>query len=265
MENKNALWAALTIIWGGCATMKNQTHAQTVMTQGEARVNPQDRPSCRAKALARAEKAAIEKALGLRISEATELSASVVTHEAIEAESFGVINHYDILKEGENGGIYQVAIKAVVSPLPPSEQPQLSLFSKAPPNSQSLTLIEGGKLKKSLWSKLALARVEEGFKSRGFSFNLSQNKSGRFIVHVRGLSFKFLNSPLLGNLKSCRTKIDIQIKDTLKHRLVVDHWVEAAGVGGSKNLAFERALSQASQKAGTKSAEELAKNLWAQL
>ncbi len=265
MKNKNVLWAALTIIWGGCATMKNQARPQTVTASGEARLNPRNKPLSRAKALARAEKAAIEKALGVRISEATELSAAVVTHEAIDAESSGFINRYAILKERENGNVYSVKIKATVSPLPLGGKPRVSLFSKAPPNSQFLTLLLDEKVKKNAWSKLALAKVEEGFKSRGFSFNLPQNQSGRFVVAIRGLSSKFIDSPLLGNLKSCRAKIDIQIEDTLKNQVIVDRWVEAAGVGGSENLAFERALSMASKQAGTKSATELAQNLWAQL
>ncbi len=264
---KAGILAGLAALLNGCAMMRAETkmRPQTVEAKGEARFDPQNRPLSRSRALARAEKAALEKALGVRISEATQLSASIVTHEAIDAESSGMINHYKILKEGENGNVYQVDIEASVSPLPADNRRQVSLFSKAPPDSQPLTLRLNGNFKESRLATLALSALETGFKKRGFSFNASGKTSGRFVVTTQGFSSKFIHSPLLGRLHSCRAKIDIQIQDTLSHNLIIDRWVEAAGVGGSEDIALERALSNASRKAGIQSAEELAQDLWAQL
>ncbi len=267
-KNRAAILAALAALLNGCAIMQPETkmRPQTVEASGAAQLDLHNKPLSRSRALARAEKAALEKALGVRISEATQLSASIVTHEAINTESSGIIEHYKILKEGEYGNLYQVDIEATVSPLPVNSRRQVSLFSKAPPNSQPLTLRLNGNLKGNRLGGVALSAVETGFKKRGFLFNASdKTSSSRFIVTTRGFSSKFIHSPLLGRLKSCRAKIDIQIQDTRNHRLIVDRWVEAAGVGGSENLALERALSNASKKAGIKSAEELAQTLWAQL
>lgn len=264
---KAVILAALAGLLNGCAMMRTETkmRPQTVEAMGEARLDSQNRPLSRAKALARAEKAALEKALGVRISEATQLSASIVSHEAIDAESSGMINHYKILKEGESGSVYQVEIEATVSPLPADDRRQVSLFSKAPPDSQPLTIRLNGDIEGSRLGELALSAVEAGFKKRGFSFEDSDKTSGRFVVTTQGFSSKFIHSPLLGRLHSCRAKIDIQIQDTLSHNLIIDRWVEAAGVGGSEDIALERALSNASRKAGIQSAEELAQDLWAQL
>ncbi len=106
----------LLLLSGACAGARRADGGRevTVEAEGWAPTAGQDPLSMRRRALAEAQKKAVEKAVGVTVRARIEVQNAVSVRESIEANMGGTIRRYAILSERREGGFFKVRIRAVV-------------------------------------------------------------------------------------------------------------------------------------------------------
>src|SRR5437763_3957111 len=99
---------------GGAAAGQVQGDAIVQEAQGEAAVLDGDRPAARQKAIDDALRRAVEMAAGTRVSSTTETKDFQVRMDRILTHAQGFVRRYEILKEGMDGDVVRVAVRALI-------------------------------------------------------------------------------------------------------------------------------------------------------
>jgi len=84
------------------------------VAQGEAAVLDDDRPAARQKAIDDALRRAVEMAAGTRVSSTTEIKDFQVRMDRVLTHAQGFVRRYEIVKEGMDGMVVQVAVRAFI-------------------------------------------------------------------------------------------------------------------------------------------------------
>ena len=106
------------ILLTGCASIRSRTDAnngETVEAEGWAPVDPHDVAGTRERALADAQKKAVEKVTGIFLAASTRVDAAIAVRDRITADVRGSIRHYKILNEKTEEGVYKIRIRAFVA------------------------------------------------------------------------------------------------------------------------------------------------------
>lgn len=118
------LWAALAI--AGCAGAPPHGTVQggppdqpgeeivTVEAEGEANVIPGNKLSTRDQSLMAAQKAAVEKAVGVLVTGQMVVSQARLIEDQVFSKTGGYLKAWDVLSEKENDGVYTTRIRARV-------------------------------------------------------------------------------------------------------------------------------------------------------
>ena len=100
----------------GCASLDGPSPSGrreiSVDAEGWAPVQGGDTPSARRRALAEAQKKAVEKAVGVTVRANTRVDDAISVKQSIEANLGGTIRRYEVTSEGEEGGFFKVGIRA---------------------------------------------------------------------------------------------------------------------------------------------------------
>jgi hypothetical protein len=110
-------WLLLVLLSGAaCAGPRRADGARevTVEAEGWAPTAGQNALSIRHRALAEAQKKAVETAVGVTVRARTKVENAVSIRESIEANMGGTIRRYAILSERRDGDFFKVRIRAVV-------------------------------------------------------------------------------------------------------------------------------------------------------
>src|SRR5207248_3587465 len=99
---------------GGAPAGQVQGDAIVQEAQGEAAVLDGDRPAARQKAIDDALRRAVEMAAGTRVSSTTETKDFQVRMDRILTHAQGFVRRYEILKEGMDGDVVRVAVRALI-------------------------------------------------------------------------------------------------------------------------------------------------------
>jgi len=86
------------------------------VAQGEAAVLDDDRPAARQKAIDDALRRAVEMAAGTRVSSTTEMKDFQVKMDRVLTHAQGFVRRYEIVKEGMDGAVVQVTVRAFIGP-----------------------------------------------------------------------------------------------------------------------------------------------------
>src|SRR6478736_508311 len=87
----------------------------TQEAQGQAAVLAGDKPAAREKATEDALRHAVEMAAGTMVTSTTEVENFQTKMDQVLTHSSGFVKKYDIVKEGMDGDVVQVTIKAQIS------------------------------------------------------------------------------------------------------------------------------------------------------
>lgn len=90
--------------------------SRAVTAEGWAPVGPEGRAHARERALADAQRRAVESAAGVRLEARSRVSGSVALEQEVETRSRGSLESWEALEEREEDGLLRVRVRAVVSP-----------------------------------------------------------------------------------------------------------------------------------------------------
>jgi len=109
------MWLLLLLLAAACAhAPRGGGQARLVEAESWSPLEPKDPGVARKRALAEAQRRAVEKAAGLRLSARIRVEAAVSVEQRIETYARGVIRSYEVLSELVESGFLKVRIRALV-------------------------------------------------------------------------------------------------------------------------------------------------------
>lgn len=219
----------------GCAHMSQGRGAggkgAVVEAEGWSPIDPKDPAATRQRALAEAQRKAVEKAIGVTLSATTKVEEAVTLKQKIEANVGGFIRSYEILSEGREEGFLKIRIRAFVlyqAPEPPKAEPKSTRIAVVVPD-QGLS----GALRLTL-------------SSRGFP--VSDRAEGADIVVTGSAQAYAVPDPRLGGFHSYRARVSLDVLKAATGEL--SHQTgEASAIDPVEELARESAVARAAELA----------------
>ena len=118
------LWLVLAALAGCAHAPLSGGEGRVVEAEGWSPLDAKDLLASRERALAEAQRKAVEKAAGVRVSAVTKVAQAVTLDQRIEASVGGTIRSYEVLSERADEGFLKVRIRAIVLlEAPPAPQP----------------------------------------------------------------------------------------------------------------------------------------------
>ncbi len=92
--------------------------AAVVEAEGWAPLGADGAPGARRRALADAERAAVEKVSGVRVTGRTRVDGDLAVAQTVETRASGTVRRCEVLSESDEGGFHRVRVRAWVAPGP---------------------------------------------------------------------------------------------------------------------------------------------------
>lgn len=145
---------------------------EIIEAEGWSPIDPQDEAATKARALAEAQKKAVERVVGVFISAKTRVDQAVNVDSRILANVKGYIRKYDVVAEKEEGGFHKTKIRALVLYQKIGEDLRdLGLVRPPPPpgNPSVVVRVKAKGQGKDAMADAAASGVRRGLLERGFS------------------------------------------------------------------------------------------------
>jgi hypothetical protein len=211
-----------------------------VEAEGWAPVTGDDVPDARRRALAEAQKKAVEKAVGVTLRARTRVDDAISVRQSIEANMGGTIDRYEIASEGRDGGYYKVAIRAVVLERPLAAEGTRRLVPR---------------LSVRIAGEKVLGAVRAALAAR--DLDLSETEGDADVVATGVVETRGLSDPRLGGFYSYTAKVTLNAAN-LRDGKVYTAQAEASAVDLDERVARDGALEKAGEASGAALAEDLA-------
>lgn len=214
---------------------------ETVEAEGWAALSPQDAIGSRQRALADAQKRAIEKVTGLTLSARTDIKNAISVDQRISALMNGTIAKYEILGEREEDGFIKILIRALVLYKDPEQ------FTQARHDLRVRVAIENPVL-----SDAACKALQES------GFPVTAEPKGEADVIVTGIGKAYpLGETLIAGFISYRAQVTLSAQ-AIEGGKSARQTREASAIDPAGPIASDKALENAAHLAGEALALELA-------
>lgn len=231
-----------------------------VEAEGLAPYNAGDIIQTKRASLLDAQRNAVEKVVGVFVSARTMVEKAVAIESNILGNTQGYVKKYEILKEGNEDGLYKTKIRALVA-LQDLEQDlkEMSLLNttelKRPRVSMQMTeRIE----KQPIEEHPAFTAIQRQLVENGFVIVDSDLKS-EADLSLSGVATAYpFQSTNLGGFVSYRARVAVDITRAGTKDVVLSLSKEASGLGGNDQLAALKALETVGNLAGEEIAGRLA-------
>jgi hypothetical protein len=227
----------------GCADLDTRgaggTREVTVDAEGWAPLEGTNTLSARHRALAEAQKKAVEKAVGVTLHARTRVDDAINIRQSIEANMGGTIRRYEVTSEGEDEGFFKIRIHAVV----------IYRAEEAPVARRAVP-----RLSVRIANEKAAGAVRSALASR--DYELSETESGADVAVTGVVETRGLADPRLGGYYSYTAKVSLTAANARSGKVTRVEY-EASAVDTEEQVACDRAL----ENAGNESGAELAASL----
>jgi hypothetical protein len=231
---------AILLAVAGCATAPvSGAERKIVEAEGWA---AEEGPAAGDRALADAQKRAVEKALGVKLAASTRIEAAVAVRRRIWADARGRVESWTVLGERTAGGFRVIRIRAVVRRLAEDEE--------VPPPAETTVRIEA--------AGPAEAGLRRGFGARGFNV---VERGGDFVVKARSSS-GLLRDERTAPFVSGRGRVSVSVIDAASGGVVWEEAREAGGLDLDPLTASALAVESAGELGGRAAADGLSRILW---
>lgn len=265
----NGLLALLLLT--GCASIHPLSPAEsgeTVEAEGWAPIDPKDMAGTRRRALAEAQKKAVEKVTGVFLAASTRIDAAIAIRQRIMAAVRGYIRRYDILGEKTEAGFHKTRIRALVMRRKLGEEDRdwdATAAEPPPENSRvSLTIIGKGQRANSS-SASALSAIRNNLLTRGFQVTTAAPapSSATLNLIVKGEARAYeISDPRLGEFISYRGRITLEVIEPKSGAVIWTRSQEASALDVDSDSASSQAIANAGALIGTAAADKLTAYLW---
>lgn len=257
-------WLLLLILAAGCSSIPTRNAMEVVEAEGWAPVDPQDPMGTRQRALAEAQRRAIEKATGVFLAASTRVDSAIAVRQKIVADARGRIDHYEVLDERTEAGFLKTRVRAFVVRRQTGQNEQgVDVPAEPPPESPRLLVaISGTGHLSEEWSACAVSAIRSKLAARGFSIIEAGSKPDARHLVIRGDVRAYpINDPRLGSFLSFRARINTEISDPTTG-MIWKQSQEASSLGVDPESASSQAIEKAGILMATAVANDLTAYLW---
>jgi len=242
------------LAWGLCACAHGRLKGRaadagvTVEAEGWAAIVSEDPLGTARRALAEAQRKAVERVSGVSLRARTRVDQAVAVEQRIWADAAGRILSYEILGEHEEGSFHKTRIRAVVlkrdnrigasgsEPLP--GDPKMAVALKAGSFSDKNAAEQG---------------LRQALREAGISV-----VNGKADYTVSGeAEVSVLDSRGLEGFASFRARLAIELREGLEGKVISERSLEASAIDLSGRVAAAKALEKAGRLAGEKLTSDL--------
>lgn len=235
-------WSAALVLLSGCAhspLRRGADKGEIIEAEGWSAIEPKDPLGTRQRALAEAQKKAVEKALGVSVAARTRVEAAISVEQKIEANIGGFIRRYEILSERSEEGFLKIRIRALVSSEPPQAPPRLPRKERIAVMVSDLNLSAG---------------IRKALAAKGFS--VSAQARGADVVVNGSVEAYAVADPRLSGFQSYRARATVEAAET-KTAKVSSATFESSALDTVAAIARSQAVENAGLAAGEALAAEL--------
>jgi hypothetical protein len=242
------------VLLAGCAGWPRTVGGETaVVAEGWAPADAKDPDGARRRALADAQKKAVERVSGVAVSALTRVRDSSALRQKITAEVRGYVSRYDVLDEREEEGFCKVRIRAFVRPDGPPRP------AGPPPTDARFTLAARGTgLYDEDLGASASAAVRRELLAQSFEIDGS---SDSWAIKVDAAVVPVMDARL-GSFHSARAHVGLRVLEPRTHSVVWETSQEASALGSDPASAALAAAQAAGALAGRQAAGEVPEVLW---
>jgi hypothetical protein len=192
-----------------------------------------------------AQKAAVEKAVGVFVSARTMVEKAIAIENNILARTEGYVKKYDVISEGpSDGGLYRTRIRALVAIKDlEKDLKDMSLLKTAALMRPRMTVeLDEAVDKTASDEKAASTALERSLSNQGFVVVSGERaKEAELAIRGKASTYPFQSSGL-GGFVSYRARLSVQAVRPGTQEVVVSISQEASGLGGNNDLAALKAL-----------------------
>lgn len=209
-----------------------------VEAEGWAPLGADGAPGARRRALVEAQRAAVEKAVGVTVTARTKVDKAVTVDARVETRAAGTVRDYEILSESDEGGFHKIRVRALVEvgvppradarPLPPPGNPTVAVRVDGP---------RGGR---------AGAGVRRALLARGFT--VVDGPKADLIVEG-AVTTRELGG--VGDFSSWRARAALSMRRPATGAVLGETGREASAADPSPEAAGDRAAENAGEAAAT--------------
>ncbi len=262
----------------GGKSKPGQEVTEVVRADGMSAITNNDIIDAKKRALADAEKNAVEMTVGVYVNAATRVEKAIMVDQQILAKTNGYIKKYKILSEGREGDLYKIRIEALVK-IEEVNKDLADLGLKAPPQVATTSLkiavviqdrIDGNNdndgvgenaladklinLQYKIVSTEELARATKSMQANDLANDtVQQQKVGGLLkadVLIAGYDTAAFNTDQgLGGMVSYRANIAFKVIKIKQAALIYSNSFSSGGVGTTKDSAAKESLKRAAQVA----------------
>jgi len=237
------------VLAAGCAHAPSRgPKLETVNAEGWSPLDRADPPGTRRRALAEAQRAAVEKATGVEVSARTQVAQAINVEQKITARTQGTIRSYEVLGESESDGFLKIRIRAAVEVGPPA---LTEARPEPPPGDPKVAVILNGP-----HAEKAAAGVRKALLARGFTVieggDADLTVSGEVTLAPLGI---------VGEFNSSRARVSLQARRSKGGEILAESSREVSAIDPAASIAEEKS----SETAGLLGAEILARDVASRL
>jgi hypothetical protein len=204
-----------------CASPSRRSNTTLIDVEGWAVIERGDWAGARRRALAEAQRKAVEQAVGLDLLAESRVEKAVNTNQRIHLRSGGTIASYRVVAETIENGFLKTRIRALVSKSPPSPSMKAAVAIMEQPLGDIMRLVVGRK---------------------GFSLDPATSAD----IVIRGsASVHALNDARLGRFCSYRARVSLSVLGASSGVLLLE-----TGTASAADLEDRAARASAIEKAG---------------
>lgn len=264
---KAAFLLSLAAAWG-CTHARPlpEEAGETIEVEGWAPVDPQDPVGTRQRALAMAQKSAVERVVGVYVSAKTRVDAALVVDQKILARLDGYVRRYDVLDEKEEAGIRKVRIRAFILQRKLGDDLRsagLSGTEPVPGNPRvSVRILDRSGRSPSL-ERAASGTIRRQLVERGFTvIEDAQESAARADLVVSGdVQVSEVVDERLEGFHSSRARLRAQVKQRETGAVLAEKTQEASAMDVAASVADEKAVDTAGRMLAEMLVAELAGRL----
>lgn len=262
------LVVAASLALSACASQRlklgKTEDGEVVEAEGWTPFDAQDLLASKQRALAEAQKKAVERVVGVYVSAKTRVAAAVTLDQNILANVGGYVKRYDVVKEWPEDGFYKTKIRAhVLYKKLGSDLKGLGLVRpEAPPGNPRVLVEVAGDAAGDAGEGPAAGAVRKAFVERGFQVGTAAPKSAAADIRVAGTaSARELTDVRLGGFRSWRARVELTASRTGSAEVLARKTQEASGLDAVADIARAKALENAAGLAAEAMALELSQLL----
>jgi leucyl aminopeptidase (aminopeptidase T) len=200
-------------------------------------------PASRVRAIAAAQKRAVEEAAGVSVAGMTRVDGAIAVRQRIVSSTSGRVESWSVLKEWVEGGLRKIRIRAVVvlgAPVRTAGQP---------PAGVKVEVIGDGASGEA---------VRRALTAGGFELSAT---GAEYVVRFRGAA-RPVRDARLGSFASSRARVSLVIADAATGAVVWERAEEASALGDDDAAAAAQASSRAAEAVSRDAVAGLTELAW---